>query len=84
MSTLLPILKWGGFVVTLISIAAGAAALDPAADAPADVDGVDNIEDKTGVVDTAVVMIDDVGMGARTDTGAAGDAGSDDAVDIVA
>ena len=76
---LLPILKCSGFVVTLKSVAASVA-LDPAA--PVDVDGADNKADNTGVVDVAVVMIDDVAIVDRTDTGAAVDDGSVDAVVI--
>ena len=67
--------------MTLKSVAAGAA-LDPAA--LVDVDGVNNNADNTGVVDAAVVMIDDVAIVDRTDTGAAVDDGSVDAVVIVA
>ena len=44
-----------------------AVALDPVA--PVDVDGADNIADSTGVVDVAVVRIEDVAMVDRTDTG---------------
>ena len=67
--------------MTLKSVAAGVA-LDPVA--PVDVDGADNKADNTGVVDVAVVMIDDVAIVDRTDTGAVVDDGSVDAVVIVA
>ena len=67
--------------MTLKSVATGVA-LDPAV--PADVDGVNNNADNTGVVDVAVVMIEDVTIVDRTDTGAAVDDGSVDAVVIVA
>ena len=67
--------------MTLKSVAAGVA-LDTAA--PADVGGADNKADTTGVVDVAVVMIDDVTIVDRTDTGAAVDDGSVDTVVIVA
>ena len=61
---------------------AAGVALDTAA--PADVGGADNKADTTGVVDVAVVMIDDVTIVDRTDTGAAVDDGSVDTVVIVA
>ena len=67
--------------MTLESVAAGVA-LDPAA--PVDVDGADNKADSTGVVDDTVFMIEDVAIVDRTDTGAAVDDGSVDAVVIVA
>ena len=67
--------------MTLKSVVAGVA-LNPAA--PVDVDGAVNNADSTGVVDVAVVMIDDVAIVDRTDTGAAVDDGSVDAVIIVA
>ena len=67
--------------MTLKSVAAGVA-LNPAA--PVDVDGAVNNADSTGVVDVAVVMIDDVAIVDRTDTGAAIDDGRVDAVVIVA
>ena len=67
--------------MTLKSVAAGVA-LDPAA--TVDVDGAVNNADSTGVVHVAVVMIDDVAIVDRTDTGAAVDDGSVDAVVIVA
>ena len=63
------------------SVAAGVA-VDPAA--LVDVDGADNNADSTGVIDVAVVMIDDIALVNRTDTGAAVDDGSVDAVVIVA
>ena len=68
-------------MLTLVSEAVGAVALDPAA--PVDVDGTDNKADCTGFVDVAVVLIDDVAMVNRTDTGAAVEDGSVDAVIIV-
>ena len=66
--------------MTLKSVAAGVA-LDPAA--TVDVNGAVNNADSTGVVDVAVVMIDDVAIVDRTDTGAAVDDGSDGSVDAV-
>ena len=59
--------------MTLKSVAAGVA-LDPAA--PVNVNSVNNKADNTGVVDVAVVMIDDVVIVVRIDTRAAVDDGS--------
>ena len=81
MSMLLPILLFGGLVLIFVSEAIGAAAFDPAA--PVDIDGVDNKADSTGVVDVAVVMIDDVTIVDRADTRAAVEDESVDAVVIV-
>ena len=67
--------------MTLKSVAASVA-LDPAA--PVDVEGAENKADSTGVIDVAVVMIDDDAIVDRTNTGAAVDDGRVDAVVIVA
>ena len=61
-------------MLTLASEASGAVAIDPAA--PVDIDGANYKANSTGVVDAAVVMIDDVAMVDRADTGAAFEDGS--------
>ena len=63
--------------MTLKLVAAGLA-LDPAASV--DVDSANSKANSTGAVDVAVVMIDDVAIVDCTDTGAAVDNGSVDAV----